>query len=270
VALEVFGDVRAVAVLVDGLDDRRTGRARAGEMRIEIVDEHERHVRDAAFRVGRFILVPEQHERAVADAELDPRHVLATLRQDRRIEPERRREPPGRGHGPVVVQDEVKPGLLLDLPRRGLASCAPFDEPVRHDAHERKAAGDVLIPTREHARVNLHSGSGFDRRESHIDLDIVDRTQPLQPRTGLPHGDATELEHVASRIVVHLEDAAADPGFTPAGDRARGVVVADRRPHPPVVHLVGERGERGRGIDPYVDRARDRGELGHGDAFPST
>ena len=47
-ALEVLGDVGAVAVLVHRLDDRRA-RSALGvfEMRVDVVDVHERHVREA-------------------------------------------------------------------------------------------------------------------------------------------------------------------------------------------------------------------------------
>src|SRR6266545_4623337 len=45
VALQVIGDIGAVAVLMDVLDDGRPARLRPGEMAVEVIHEYPRHVR---------------------------------------------------------------------------------------------------------------------------------------------------------------------------------------------------------------------------------
>src|SRR5205823_5981528 len=69
---------------------------------------------------------------------------------------------------------------------------------------------------------------------------------------------------LAVGAVVDLDDAATHAGLAAHLDDAAGVAEEiDRTAHPPQVHLVGERRERGGRIDGHVDLGRNGLGVGH-------
>src|SRR5258705_8125646 len=135
-ALQVLGLVGAVAMLVDRLDDLRAGRARTGEVGIEIIDEDPRNVRDGHW-LGTAVLRLEHHQRAMPDPELQPGalgvDVAPRLRHGqaaRRGEAEGLRQPAGSGDRLEVVHGDRQPIQVVWLAGRAVAAGAPPPETV--------------------------------------------------------------------------------------------------------------------------------------------
>src|SRR5436305_8332167 len=90
-AFEIFCDVGLEPVVFDRLDDGRTGCARLGKVRLDVIDVNERLVRySRGVANGRV-----QHDGAVADTDLDPVECPRVLvgQRCRRLEPERIAQP---------------------------------------------------------------------------------------------------------------------------------------------------------------------------------
>jgi hypothetical protein len=84
-----------------------------------------------------------------------------------------------------------------------------------------------------------------------------------------PDRDAAELERIAARVVIDLQDAPAGAGLDPHRHCAAGVEEVDRATDPPAVDLARERGERAHRIDGHLD-CRRRRLAGHACSFSST
>ncbi len=173
-------------------------------------------------------------------------------------------EPPGRGHGLGVVDDDGEAGDLLRDAGRRVAPGDPVDEPRVERPGEGEAAGPGRVAAGQQPGLDPHERAGRGGLEEHVDVDLVDGAAPGQMRAGLPHGDAAELQGVAAVLVVDLQQPAAHARLDPSGDGPGRVVERDRRAQPPQVHLVGERHEGGGGVDPHLHLRRGRGRCGHG------
>src|SRR5260221_7430944 len=261
VALDVVRLVGPVAMPVNFGHDRGAAGPGPGAVGLQVIDEHPGHMPERhVARPGPIQL--EDDQRGVSQVELDPPTLggpvlvgLGVGAFARRLEPEPVRPPAGRGRGPFVVDGDGQPGQIAGLPGCRVAPGAPVAEPRGHHAHPGGTA--PVRAARGYGGQHADERSGRGWLEADLDLDVVHRAPPGQALAGVPGRDPRQLQAVARRLVVDLDDPAPDTGLADDRDGPGRSKEIDRPAHPPQAHFLVEGPERLRRISADLDLRGD-------------